>query len=210
MQRNFLNKLSDGVAKLYSARLMQILLITAVVFFWLFNFSHFSFSNPSLIKISGGPGLLDVMPFYTAQEAYSMLGQYGMKGRELYLKFLAADFMFIPVYSFGFSFLFTRSVKAKFGENDHWLWLNLLPFAIGTFDCLENFSILSMLLMYPESNWALATFSGFATLCKTVLTLVSLLCLGYLGVSLIIRRIVNQPAKKALTIISKNKGVSDE
>lgn len=196
MQRNFLNKLSDGVAKLYSACLMQILLITAVVFFWLFNFSHFSFSNPSLITISGGPGLLDVMPFYTAQEAHFMLGQYGVKGRELYLKFLAADFIFIPVYSFGFSLLFTRTVKAKFGENDYWIWLNLLPFAIGIFDCLENFSILSMLLMYPESNWKVATFSGFATLCKTVLTLVSLLCLGYLGVSLIIRRIVNHPAKK--------------
>lgn len=189
MQRKLFNKLSRGIESLYSARVMLFLLLSATVFFWLFNFSHVSFSNPSLIKISGGKGLLDVMPFYSAQEAFSMLGRYGAEGRELYLKFLAADFIFIPVYSLGFALLFTRSVRARFSENNNWLWLNLLPLAIGFFDCLENLSILSMLLMYPETNLALGTFSGIATLCKTALTLISLLCLSYLGMSLLIRRL---------------------
>lgn len=188
MQRKLFKKLSHGIENLYSARLMLFLLLSAIVFFWLFNLSHVPFSNPSLIKISGGEGLLDVRPFYSAQEAFFILGRYGAQGRELYLKFIAADFIFIPVYSLGFSLLFTRIVRARFGENDTWLWLNLLPFGIGLFDCIENLCILGMLLMYPGTNLALGTLSGLATLCKTVLTLVSLLCLGYHGMRLLIHR----------------------
>lgn len=188
MQRKLFKKLSRGIENLYSARVMLFLLLSATVFVWLFNFSHVPFSNPSLKKISGGEGLLDVLPFYSAQEAFSILGRYGTVGQELYLKFLAADFIFIPVYSLGFALLFTRAVRARFGENDTWLWLNLLPLGIGLFDCIENLCILGMLLMYPGTNLALGTLSGLATLCKAVLTLDSLLCLGYLGMRLLIHR----------------------
>ena len=96
--------------------------------------------------------------------------------------------MFIPTYGLGFSLLFTRAVLARFGENDIRLRLNLLPLAAGFFDCLENLCILGMLLMYPATNLELGTLSGIATLCKMALTLVSLLCMGYLGLSLVIRR----------------------
>ncbi len=195
MQRKLFTKLSREIAQLYSARLMLFLLLVVAVFFLLFNFSHFPFSNPSLVEISGGVGLLDVMPYYSAQEAFSLLDRYGTQGRELYLRFLVADFMFIPAYGLGFSLLFTRAVRARFGENDTRLWLNLLPLAAGLFDCLENLCILGMLLMYPATNLALGTLSGIATLCKTALTLVSLLCMSYLGLSLVIRRF-NAPHHK--------------
>lgn len=188
MQRKLFRRLSREVADLYSARWTLILLLAVAAFFWLFNFSSVPFSNPSLVRISGGQGLLDLIPFYSAQEAYSILGRYGAQGRELYLKFLAADFIFIPVYSLGFALLFTRAVRAKFGESDDWLWLNLLPIGIGLTDCLENLCILGMLLICPETNLALGSLSGLATLCKHVLTFVSLLCLGSLGVSLLIQR----------------------
>lgn len=189
MRHKLFQTLSRKIANLYSTRVMLFLLLSASVFFWLFNFSHAAFSNPTLIKTSGGTGLLDVMPFYSAQEAFLILGHYGAQGRELYLKFIAADFIFIPCYSLGFSLLFTRVVRAIFGENDRWLRLNLLPLSIGLVDCIENIFILSMLLMYPERNLALGTLSGLATLCKNILTLVSLLSLSYLGVRLLIRRL---------------------
>jgi hypothetical protein len=182
------NQFSHKVARLYSARRLTLLLVVFAIFFWLFNFSSAPFSNPSLMKISGGPGLLDAMLFYTAQEAFVILGQYGIQGRELYPHFLAADFVFILVYSFAFSFLFTRFVRAKFGENNTWLWLNLLPFAIGLLDSVENICILGMLHMYPQTNLILGTFSGFVTLSKYVLSIASLLCLAYLGMSLLLRR----------------------
>jgi len=189
MQNKPLKKLSHKIADLYTLRLMLFLLLFGAVFFWLFNFSAMPFSNPSLMKISGGIGLLDVMPFYSAHEAFAMLNQYGAQGRDLYLRFLVADFMFIPTYSLGFALLFTRTVRAKFRADDTWLRLNLLPLACGLFDCLENLCVLGMLFMYPGTSVALGTLAGLATLCKTVLTFVSLLCMGSLAMSLLIRRI---------------------
>lgn len=189
MQNKLLKKLSRKIADLYTLRLMLFLLLVVAIFFWLFNFSAMPFSNPSLMKISGGAGLLDVMPYYSADEAFAMLNQYRVQGRDLYLRFLIADFMFIPVYSLGFALLFTRTIRAKFRENDTWLWLNLLPLACGLFDCLENLCVLGMLFMYPGTSVALGTLSGLATLGKTVLTFVSLLCMSSLAMSLLIRRI---------------------
>jgi hypothetical protein len=199
MQNKLLTKLSRNVAYLYSLRLMLFLLLVVAVFFWLFNFSSMPFSNPSLMKISGGVGLLDVMPYYSGHEAFAMLNQYGAQGRDLYLRFLVADFMFIPAYSLGFALLFTRTLRAKFREHDTWLWLNLLPLACGLFDCLENLCVLGMLFMYPGTSLALGTLSGLATLGKTVLTFVSLLCMGSLAMSLLIRRMSSLRQKNSPT-----------
>lgn len=189
MQHNLFKKLSREIANLYSTRLLLLMLLAVAAFFWLFNFSHVPFSNPSLMKVSGHDGFLDVMPFYSAQEAFSILGRYSAEGREIYLKFLAVDFIFIPVYSLGFALLFTCAIQSKFGKGDAKLWLNLLPLGIGLFDCLENICILGMLFIFPETNLALGTISGLATLCKNILMLMSLLCLGYLGIGLLIYRL---------------------
>ena len=97
--------LSRRIANCYSNYLLPILIAIAFLFFWLFNFSSAPFSNPSLIKISGHDGLLDLLPYYSAQEAFTMLGHYGNAGRKLYLRFLTADFIFISVYSLGFALL---------------------------------------------------------------------------------------------------------
>jgi hypothetical protein len=191
MLRKLLKKLSRKTASLYSIQLMMFLLLVAIILSWLFNFSNVPFSNPSLIKISGHDGFLDVMPYYSARDAFIILGRYGSQGRELYLKFLAVDFIFIPIYCLGFALLFTRIGRARFGENDSWLWLNLLPLTIGLFDCFENLCIMSMLFMYPVTNVALGTLSGIATLTKTALRFVSLLCLGYLGISLLFRQLTH-------------------
>ena len=181
--------LSRKVANLYSNSLLIILMVTALVFFWLFNFSSVPFSNPTLIKISGHDGLLDLLPYYSAQEAFTMLGHYGSAGRELYLKFLIADFIFIPIYSLGFGLLMTRVLRARFGLQERWLWLNLLPFAIGVFDCIEDLCILTMLQRFPQTDFAIGTLSGIATLCKTILTLIGFSILAYLSITILIRRI---------------------
>lgn len=188
MQNKLLIKLSSGIAGLYSARLTLLLMLAVAAFFWLFNFSSVSFSNPSLIKVSESAGLLDTLSYYDAEQAYALLYRYGTEGRKLYLKFLVVDFMFIPVYAVGFSLLFTKLIRARYGESGAWLWLNLLPIAIGLFDCLENFCILNMLHIYPVSNRALGTLSGLATLGKTILSIFSLLCLGYFGIALLLQR----------------------
>jgi len=160
-----------------SAPLIALLLLAFVGGFWLFNLSSLPLSNPGLMRASGGEGLLDVRPFYTAGEAYAAMQHYGPAGRTLYRHFLAADGLFSLVYSLGFGLLFTRLLRALYGRHSPWMRLNLLPVAIGLFDGLENLLILGMLNGFPQPHPIIATLAGLATLLKTVLTLCALLML---------------------------------
>lgn len=186
-KNNPLARLSRAIASIYSAPLMTLLLLGTLGFAWLFNYSSFPFSNPELLKLSGGEGLLDLLPFYTAEKAFTALEHYGAAGRALYSRYLVADFIFIPFYSLGLALLITRTVRALGSESAAWLRLNLLPFGIAVFDVIENFCIFAMLKIYPASYVALGTLSGVATLCKTILTAATLLCLGYGGAILLLR-----------------------
>lgn len=188
MRKNPVKRVSHWIALRYSTPFMLALLLAAAGFFWLFNFSTLPLSNPELKKLSGYEGLLDLMPFYTAREALTALNRYGTSGRELYLRFLAVDFIFIPIYGLGFAFLVTRTVRAVCNDGSIWIQLNVLPFSIGLFDCAENLCILVMLGLYPDTSEALGTLAGISTVCKHVLTLSVLLAVGYGGLILIVRQ----------------------
>ena len=69
-KENMFARLSNAVARLYSLRLTVGLLICAAGFFWLFNFSALSLSDPGLKRVSGGEGLLALRLYYSAQEAF--------------------------------------------------------------------------------------------------------------------------------------------
>lgn len=187
MRKNFRN-VSLWIEGYYSLRFMQAMLMITIGFFWLFNGSSLPLSNPELIKISGQTGLLDLLPFYSAQEALTAIDNYGAEGRDLYLRFIAADFIFIPIYSLGFAFLITLTVRSICSKNDSWLFLNMLPIGIGLFDCIENISILGLLLSYPDTSPIIGMLASIATLLKHLLTLATLLILGYGGAILLMRR----------------------
>ncbi|HEB76702.1 MAG TPA: hypothetical protein ENJ04_10145 [Nitrospirae bacterium] len=189
MNKESIKRMSHLIERLNSKPLMLVLLLAAVGFFWLFNFSALPFSNPELTKLSGGEGLLDLMLYYSAEEAFTALNHYGVAGRELYVRFLAVDFIFIGVYSLGFALLMTRTVRAVCSESSTWRWLNMLPLGIGLFDSMENLSILGMLALYPDASVGLGTLSGVFTLCKHLLTLTALLALGYGGLVLLLRKL---------------------
>lgn len=189
MNESLIRRVSNRIDRLYSTLLMSALLIAVAGFFGLFNFSTLPLSNPELVKLSGHEGLLDLMPLYSAQEAYTALTHYGAAGRKLYLRFLALDFVFIPIYSLGFALLMTRTIRAVYRDDDSLQSLNLLPLCIGLFDCVENLCILGMLRIYPDGSTMVGTLSGIATLCKNLLTLAAVLCLVSGGVVLLKRRL---------------------
>src|SRR5437762_2579499 len=122
MERNPLTRWSEFIAGLYSAPLTALLVLGALGFSWLFNYSSFPFANPELLKLSGGEGLLDLLPFYTAEKAFTALGHYGTAGRALYSRYLVADFIFMPFYSLGLALLVTRTVLATWSEGSARLW----------------------------------------------------------------------------------------
>jgi hypothetical protein len=53
-----------------------------------------------------------------------------------------------------------------------------------------------MLNLYPTNNVFLGTLSGLATLCKTLLTAATFLCLGGGGLTLLLRR-ARSPAQES-------------
>jgi len=171
-----LNRLSIYISKKYSPYRMFMLLAVTGGFFWLFNFSSLPLpiSNPQLIKISGGEGLLDLKLFYTAQEAYHSMTQYGEQGRALYKRFLMADFVFACCYGLGFSMLFTRLIRVVHEAKSVWMKFNLLPLGIALADCTENIFILSMLNLYPEKFPLIGMLAGLATAGKHMLIFISL------------------------------------
>jgi hypothetical protein len=188
MTKNPVKTLSEWITRHYSTRLMLALVFVSIGFFWLFNYSALPVSNPELVKVSGHEGLLDVLPYYTAQEAFTAMSHYGTAGRELYLKFLAADFVFIIVYSLGYAFLITLAIRTVRPKRTSWEWLNTLPICIGFFDSVENLFILIMLGLYPDAPCVIGTLSGVATLCKNIFTLIALISLASAGLILLKRR----------------------
>ena len=186
-----LKRLSQFMYRNYSPYLLFALFMPVIGFFLLFNFSNFNMpiSNPQLINISGGEGLLDLKFFYTAQEAYVSLTKYGEGGRALYKNFLAADFIFALCYGFGFSLLFTRVLRALDQSESRWMKFNLFPLAIALADYIENIFIFSMLNLYPQRTQVVGTLAGIATLSKHLLIFVSLLFLLSGTVVLLVRKI---------------------
>ena len=193
MIKGSLQRVSEWISRHYSMPWMLVLLLAAAGFFWLFNFSSLPISNRAMVKLSGHEGLLDLRLYYTAREAFTTLSHYGAAGREMYPKFFAADFVFIPIYSLGLAFLMTRFIRAGFPGDTSRLWLNLLPLGIGILDGVENLFILTMLRLYPDTNVVIGTLSGIATLCKFLLTFLASLCLVYLVIVLAMRRLGLKP-----------------
>jgi hypothetical protein len=180
-------RLSSAVVRLYSLRLMVGLLICAAFFFWLFNFSALPLSDPEMKRISNGEGLLDLRLYYSAQEAFRTIESYGAEGRALYLRFLAADFIFVPIYGLAFALLFTRLAIALWGRASSRLRVNLLPLGIALADFVENSCLLLLLAGYPEHSLFVGALAGMATLTKQMLTFSSLLFLAYSCLSLLTR-----------------------
>ena len=183
-----MKRVSEFLSSLHTGYLMYLLLVVTASFFWLFNFSDLSvpLSNPQLVKISGGEGLLDLQLYYTPQQAHDILTQYGVEGRDLYKRFLQLDFVFAISYGLGFSMLFTRLLRAVDKAETGWLKLNLLPLGIALADISENVAIYTLLNRYPDSASFVATLAGMATLSKHLLTLVTLASLLVLAGRLLI------------------------
>lgn len=184
---NAIKMISRWLDYKYSSSLMFILFIVVFGFFWLFNLSSFPISNPELLKISGQEGLLDTQFFYSAHEAYTAMTHYGEEGRNVYQNFIAADFIFIIFYSFAFAFLMTVTVRSVCGRGSSWSMLNLLPLIIGFWDYVENICVFGLLNIYPTNNAALGTISGFATVSKWLLTVVTISLILYGGIILLLR-----------------------
>lgn len=118
---------------------------------------------------------LDLMFFYTPEQAFEMMEKYGEAGRSVYLQIeLTADIIYPMIYTLFFglliSWLFQRAFKA-----DHQMqkW-NVMPVGAWLFDMLENSGIVSMLLMYPSKPEVIAWITMLFGLLKWAFFLITM------------------------------------
>lgn len=118
---------------------------------------------------------LDLMFFFTPQQAFEMIEKYGEQGRAIYLRIeLTADVVYPIIYTLFFglliSWLFQRGFKP---ESPMQKW-NMMPVGAWFFDMLENLGIISMLSMYPAQPVALAWLTMIMGSLKWAFALISI------------------------------------
>ena len=108
---------------------------------------------PAFENRTGGEALLDMSFGFGAEQAYEMVGNYGVEGRRYYHTIQLVDLLF-PV-SYTLLLLSLIGYLAKRRNRDRLLlcpvsrWL-FLPLLAGICDLLENAGIFAMLRIYPD------------------------------------------------------------
>ena len=150
------------------------------VLYTVVNFSDIGVAG--LLKITGGPNILDFETGYTYEEASGMLAALGPEGRAFYQTRIAPlDYPFPFSYMLFYSGLIAVTIKQAALRNP-WKYLLFVPVLAMLCDWTENIGIAAMLLNYPDlPPWAVSLSSAFGTL-KMVFVVASLVAIGVLSV----------------------------
>ena len=105
---------------------------------------------------------LDLMFFYTPEQAFAMIEKYGDAGRSLYMKVeLTADIIYPIIYTLFYGLLLSWLFQRAFKPGSKMQKLNAMPVGAWFFDLLENVGIVSMLAMFPSQPAILAWLTMF-------------------------------------------------
>lgn len=142
---------------------------------------------PKVMLHAGGLKIFDMMPMgYDQQYALTLLEKLGAEGRRVYLYNqipvdLIYPFLFGITYCLLLAYLLNKLNRLK-AEG---FYLCVLPLFAGLFDYLENFSIINMLVSYPQlSDKAIHTatfFTVFKSLFSTISFAVLIVMLVFYG-----------------------------
>ncbi len=166
------------------ARPLTILLFFVLVI--LFEIVFTVFLGPRFLEITNETDLLDMTTFYSAEQAYEIIGQYGTEGRDYYNYIQIIDFFFPVVYALFFALLITYLLQRRNWLETPWRRLALIPLVAGFCDWLENAGIFIMLRRYPVSFDIAAQMTNiFCVLKFALIGLSMLVVLVLLGMSFI-------------------------
>lgn len=122
-----------------------------------------------LEKIPSSPdlGLLDVLPGYTPEDAYSRLEAYGPEGRRVYAVVeMTVDVAFPIVTALLLSLFTLFALGCAFPRRRALRALALVPLGTLVADLAENAAILGLLFAYPSRIEPLARLSSLLTTAK--------------------------------------------
>jgi hypothetical protein len=125
----------------------------------------------------------DTSFFYTADQLYEAVGDYGEEGRKVYIR---TRWTFDLIYPLVYMSFLTIGISwfSRYLTIHHrvWSYANLIPIA-GTFlDYLENITTSLVMGVYPTRILGIAYLAGFFTLSKWFLIVISFLIYFVFGV----------------------------
>lgn len=152
----------------------RVVAISGAVFgllLFLLNATDLPFSIRSLSAVSSGHTILNILQFYTGEEAYQHIAAYGDAGAGIYRQILQLDaWLLIPAYVL---FLGAGTLHAGDrvwrGGGQGWLRLAVLfPLGAGLCNYLEDGVVWYLLGSFPDVHMTLANICGVLTALKTV------------------------------------------
>lgn len=118
---------------------------------------------------------LDLMFFYTPQQAFDMIKKYGPEGRAIYTKIeLSADIIYPIIYTLFFALLISWLFQRGFKPDSPMQKWNVMPMGAWFFDLLENVGAISMVAVYPSQPAILAWITMLIGLIKWAFAFASL------------------------------------
>ena len=100
---------------------------------------------------------LDLMFFYSPDQAFAMIEKYGEAGRAIYWKIeLTADIIYPVIYTLFYGLLLSWLFQRAFRPDSSMQKWNVMPVGAWFFDLLENVGIVTMLAMHPGKSAILA------------------------------------------------------
>ena len=167
--------------KTFSKRIQQaanikLLLVLSAIMFCL-GYAITSSISPSeeLMALAHGRNVPDAQFWRPADALYLQLADYGEYGRRLYLARISPVDLFIPLTQALFlSVAISLAFRRAFDTNSRWQRLNVLPFAAMVGNYLENASIVSIMLAYPNRLEILAGAAAIFTALKFIVSFASI------------------------------------
>lgn len=119
--------------------------------------------------------IFDMKFSYSSECVYSSLGLLPIEGIHHYMRFYIIDFMFIVCF-LGVQYDLTNKIISKLKKLSKYKITFLFVFLRATFDVVENLSILSILINYPNKLNTLVTISSFSTSLKFICIIGWVIC----------------------------------
>lgn len=147
--------------------------------FYVINLSSIGING--LLKITGGPNILDFEHGYSVERAYTIFEQLGEKGRAFYSgRIIPVDFLFAISYMFFYSAWMSFFIKSIQRKGIYLKWILCVPVLNMLSDWIENINIILMLKQYPERLEKVCWIGSLATRLKFYCVNLNLVCLTVL------------------------------
>jgi hypothetical protein len=154
-----LANLSSTFHKLSSKTWLILLAFAVEIFF-------FTQLAPAMqAQMAAGP--LDLKPFYTPDQAFSLIESYGEETRAAYRVFeMTADIIHPIAYVLFYGLLMSVLLQRAFASSSALQKFNVAPAISWCFDMIENICIITMLTVFPSQPTIIAWIAGISTSLK--------------------------------------------